>query len=126
MTSLLKLVDLSQFFEKHAMWRYETSMWQIFIKLLESVYFHEILNLSKFQVNLIILTKLWVYVGFLHISHYFGMFRYVDGHILQKNDQIDSKFAQVQDFSKLNIFWDFSENPTAWRHLPSSDVIGVP
>ena len=54
---------------------------------------------------------------------YFGMFRHVDGHIFLKNDRIDPKFAQVQDFSKVNIFWEFCENPSWWRHVRSPDVM---
>ena len=128
-SSLLKSADLSHFFEKYVMWRYLTSTFQIFIKLSESAYFHEISILCKFQVNPIIFDKVMAICRICPYFQYFAYFRllrHVGGHISLKNDRIDSKFAQVQDFRNVNIFWDFCENPTLRRHVPSPDVICRP
>ena len=64
-----KSADLSRFCEKYVMWRHVTSTSQIFIKISESIYFHYILVLSKFQVNVILFDKVMVISRISMISH---------------------------------------------------------
>ena len=105
-SSPLKFADLSHFSKTRHVTLRDVNAPDSY-KLSESVYFHEIVILSKIQVNLIIFDKVMAICRFSHISRYFSyfrMFRHVNGHIFQKNDRIELKFIQIQDFSKVNIF----------------------
>ncbi len=121
-SSTLKSPDLSIFCAKYVMWRYVTSVTQIFIRISESIDVNDISILSNFQVNVIIFDKVMVSRRFSHFSHilaYFGTLMAV----FPEKDRIDLKFAQDQEYSKVNIFWWFCENPPWWRHVRTPDVI---
>ena len=56
------------------------------------------------------------------ISHY-RVWKYKIAHNLCVTDAKDTKFTPQQNIREGNIFWNFGENPTWWRHFLSRHVI---
>ena len=98
-SSTTKSADFSRFREKYVMWRHLTSTSQIFKKISESVYFYDILILSKFQVIVIIFDKVMVISRISLVSHNYR------GNLLLdcQNDVIDRQWS-IQKLYQ-NVFY---------------------